>query len=142
MHETIKRFIHKMRLLSLASIDDMTFNIKISSQTPLSVYVANAFYAFDEESLSLIIASDCNSKHVKLSLKYPNIAVNIAKDSKIALLKGVQIKAIFEKASEAQKKIYLKRFIFARFAKTDFYALKIVWAKFTDNQLSEKIYFP
>lgn len=131
MHEKILQLIQEMRLLSLAVCDDE------------GVYIANAFYVFDEKSLSFIIASDENSKHIQLAYKNPKIALCIAKDTQIALLKGLQIKAELSKASKEQKKLYLNTFPFARFAKTSFYALSITWAKLTDNTLllSKKLEF-
>lgn len=129
MNDKIIEFINNNRLLSLAMQDND------------GVYIANAFYAFDILNKALIIASSPNSKHVRLATKAPNIAINIAKDNKVPLLKGLQIKAIFEKANEKQKKIYFAKFAFARLMNAEFYALRIYFAKFTNNILGQKIYF-
>ncbi|KAA6225150.1 MULTISPECIES: hypothetical protein [unclassified Campylobacter] len=124
MNEQIFNFIKKNKLLSLCIRDE------------IGVYTASCFYAFDELNLALIIASNENSKHIKLALKDSNIAINIAKLSKISLLKGIQAKAIFKIANEKQEKIYYKKFPFAKFA-NDFklYSLYLQWAKLTDNSL-------
>ncbi|MPV97325.1 hypothetical protein [Campylobacter hepaticus] len=110
----------------------------------IGVYIANAFYAFDEENLAFIIASHEHTKHIKLTSQNPNIALNIAKDNKIAFLKGIQAKAEFKIASKEQIKIYFSRFPFARLDKSaKIYALELFWLKFTDNalKLSKKLEF-
>lgn len=127
MPPQILSFLHKMRLLSLAVQDEN------------GVYIANAFYAFDEVNLSLIIASHESSKHIKLALENNNVALNIAKDSKIALLQGLQIKALLSEANEAQERMYHAKFPFAKLSKfaqnkPNFYALKLLYIKMTDNK--------
>lgn len=131
MDEKIIKFIKSMQLLSWSMCD-----IK-------GVYTASAFYTFDEENHALIFASEEKSKHIQLAFKNPNIAVNIAKESKIAFLKGLQIKALFNKASKEQEKLYYQAFPFARLAKAEIYILEIYWAKFTDNTslLGKKLEF-
>ncbi|AXP09049.1 hypothetical protein N4T57_01815 [Campylobacter hepaticus] len=132
MDKKILEFIKSERLLSWAMIDE------------IGVYIANAFYAFDEENLAFIIASHEHTKHIKLTSQNPNIALNIAKDNKIAFLKGIQAKAEFKIASKEQIKIYFSRFPFARLDKSaKIYALELFWLKFTDNalKLSKKLEF-
>ena len=124
MHTKILNYIKSQKLLSWAMIDET------------GVYTASAFYAFDEKNLNFIIASHENSKHIKLATQNKSIAVNIAKESKIPLLKGIQAKAFFKEASLEQIEIYYSKFNFARFDKSaKIYALEIFWAKFTDNSL-------
>ncbi|MDL0103548.1 hypothetical protein NYG95_04905 [Campylobacter felis] len=123
MNEKILHFFKNHKLLSLAMCDDE------------GVYSASAFYAFDEENLALIIASYEDTKHIKLAFLNPNIAINIAKESKIALLKGVQAKAIFMEASNEQEKIYFAKFPFAKLSNAKIYALNLSWVKLTDNTL-------
>lgn len=130
MHEKINNFIKENRLLNLAVQDEK------------AVYIASVFYTFDEPNLSLIFASEARTKHVKLALKNPNIAFSIAKDSPIAFIKGLQAKASFALASELQRKMYLSSFPMARLIQAEFYALTMTWAKFTDNSLAQKLYFP
>lgn len=123
MNEKILHFFKNHKLLSLAMCDDE------------GVYSASAFYAFDEENLALIIASYEETKHIKLAFKNPNIAINIAKESKIALLKGIQAKAIFKEATKKQEDIYYAKFSFAKLSNAKIYALNLSWAKLTDNTL-------
>lgn len=119
MDERILEFIKNEQLLSWAMSDEK------------GVYIANAFYVFDEKNLAFIIASHEDTKHIKLASKNPSIALNIAKESKIAFLKGIQAKAKFKSASKEQIKIY--------FSKLDksakIYALELDWLKFTNNAL-------
>ena len=123
MDKRILKFMQKSKLLSWAMRDES------------GVYTASAFYAFDERNLSLIIASDENSKHIKLAQLEPRVAVNIAKLDKIAFLKGVQAKALFQGADDRQMGLYYKKFPFAKLHKTNIYALNLLWVKFTDNTL-------
>ncbi|EOH3945306.1 hypothetical protein ACL646_001406, partial [Campylobacter jejuni] len=105
---------------------------------------ASAFYAFDEKNLAFIIASHEDTKHIRLASENSSIALNIAKESKIAFLKGVQAKAEFKMASKEQKKIYFSKFPFAILDKSaKIYALELFWLKFTNNALglSKKLEF-
>lgn len=125
MDKRITKFIQKHELLS--------FCVREND----GVYTASAFYVFDEQNLAFLIASNPQSLHILLAKISPKIALNIAKKSKIALLQGIQARALFEKASKEQEKIYYSKFPFAKFEKThEIYALKITWLKFTDNALN------
>ena len=126
MDNRIKKYLQKNKLLSWAMQDED------------GVYCANAFYAFDEKNLSLIIASHTNTKHIKLAKIKPKVSVNIAKLSKIPLLQGVQIQAFFSKANQEQIKLYYKRFPFAKIQNGTCFALRIEYVKFTDNALLGK----
>ncbi|EAH6126767.1 hypothetical protein AB8680_001126 [Campylobacter jejuni] len=125
MDERILEFIKNEQLLSWAMIDEK------------GVYTASAFYVFDEKNLTFIIASHEDTKHIRLASENSSIALNIAKESKIAFLKGVQAKAEFKMASKEQMKIYFSKFPFAKLDKSaKIYALELFWLKFTDNTLS------
>ncbi|EAK2176620.1 hypothetical protein ACX6CC_000776 [Campylobacter coli] len=124
MDERILEFIKNEQLLSWAMSDEK------------GVHIANAFYVFDEKNLAFIIASHEDTKHIKLASKNPSIALNIAKESKIAFLKGIQAKAKFKSASKEQIKIYFSKFPFAKLDKSaKIYALELDWLKFTNNAL-------
>lgn len=123
MDKKILEYIKSMQLLSLAVREDE------------EVYIANVFYAFDESNLALIFSSYEESKHIQLAFLNPKIALSIAKEDKIALLKGLQAKALFKEASKEQEQIYYKKFPFARLSHAKLYALELFWAKFTDNTL-------
>ncbi|HEG6759439.1 TPA: hypothetical protein SE791_001029 [Campylobacter jejuni] len=132
MDERILEFIKNEQLLSWAMIDKK------------GVYTASAFYVFDEKNLAFIIASHEDTKHIRLASENSSIALNIAKESKIAFLKGVQAKAEFKIASKEQMKIYFSKFSFAKLDKSaKIYALELSWLKLTDNTLglSKKLEF-
>lgn len=132
MDKKIIDFIKSEQVLSWAMIDD------------IGVYTASAFYAFDEKKLALVIASHENTKHIKLAIQNSNIALNIAKENKIAFLKGIQAKAEFKLASKEQSEIYFSKFPFAKLDKSAIiYALELYWVKLTDNALglSKKLEF-
>ncbi|EEO8717522.1 hypothetical protein G6T64_000107 [Campylobacter jejuni] len=132
MDERILEFIKNEQLLSWAMIDEK------------GVYMASAFYAFDEKNLAFIIASHEDTKHIRLASENSSIALNIAKENKIAFLKGVQAKAEFKIASKEQVKIYFSKFPFAKLDKSaKIYALELFWLKFTNNALglSKKLEF-
>lgn len=129
MNEKIKTFLQNNILLSWAMQDDD------------GVYCANAFYAFDNENLSLIIASHTDTRHIELSNKNPRVSVNVAKFGNIASLKGIQIKALTMRASKEQEHLYYARFPFARLKGGTCFALQILYAKFTDNALGKKLEF-
>ena len=132
MDERILEFIKNEQLLSWAVIGEK------------GVYTASAFYAFDEKNFAFIIASHEDTKHIRLASENSSIALNIAKESKIAFLKGVQAKAEFKMASKEQMKIYFSKFPFAKLDKSaKIYALELFWLKFTNNALglSKKLEF-
>ena len=138
-------YIHSMRLLSWAMCDDLSFedenlsgkdkaNLKQDTQNkPFGVYTASAFYAFDEKDFALLIASHENTKHIHLAKKFNLISINIAKDSSIATLKGLQMTGIFKIADSRQEKIYYEKFAFARLSGAKCFALNINDVKMTDN---------
>lgn len=123
MDKRILKFIQGSKLLAWAMRDEV------------GVYTASAFYAFDAKNLALIIASDEESRHIRLARLEPSVAVNIAKFGKIALLKGVQAKALFQAASKEQARLYYENFPFAKMHNAGIYALNLLWVKFTDNAL-------
>ena len=156
MDVRLKGFLQKMHILTLSVIDSLdsrklsqilsqidSAESRFSESSQLfSVHCASCFYAFDKQNLSLIFKSDKKSRHITLALQNPIVGVNIATQTKILKhIKGVQIKALFNHASDSQKALYYARFPFARLGKGEIYALKILWAKYTDNSLlrSEKI---
>ena len=127
MNAKIVEFLSQNKLLSWAMRDGE------------GVYCANAFYAFDEGSKSLVIASHEDTKHIKLAFLSPFVSVNVAKVSSLPTLKGIQIKAKFARASKAQEKLYYKRFAFAKIVGGACFALSIDYAKLTNNALGKKI---
>lgn len=113
------------------------------------VYSANCYYAFDnisckKEIFCLLIKSNPKSKHIRLALHNPQVALTIAKDTnKIQNIQGLQMKAILGHSSPLQNQLYHSVFPFARLWRGKVFALQIKWAKYTDNTslLSKKIIF-
>ena len=125
MDERILKFILKMNILTMAMSDENN-----------EIYIANAFYVFDEHNLSFIISSSKDSKHIKLAKLNKNIAISVYKNSKIKFLQGIQVKAIFKDALNFQKNMYYEKYPFAKFYKeSEVFSLSIKWLKFTDNKL-------
>lgn len=136
MNEKITDFIRKQHLLSLSVIE--------KDSSLLEVYSASCYYAFDEENLCLLFKSAQDSKHIQLCALNPKVGVIIAKDSKnLGSIQGLQIKAFFKQATQAQKNLYYTAYPFAKLGKGEVFALEILWAKYTDNKLllSEKLIF-
>ncbi|MDD6055720.1 MAG: hypothetical protein SOW25_03305 [Helicobacter sp.] len=129
MHKEIKKFLNNSHLLTLSVLDSSDLN-------SLEVYSANCYYVFYEECLSLIFKSEAASKHIQLAEVNPLVGVSVAKDSShLADIEGVQIKAEFKKAKEAEIKAYYKRFPFARLGGGEIFSLEIYFAKYTNNKL-------
>lgn len=123
INDKLRKYLASNKLLCLGVRDEV------------GVYVSNAFYAFDEDDLALIIASHADTKHIKLAAKDGNVGVNVATMGSLAKLKGVQIKALLQKASVEQERLYYATFPFAKVRNAECYALRILYAKFTDNSL-------
>lgn len=125
INEKITDFIDEHHLLSLCVIHN---------NMP---YCASCFYAFDKENLSLIIASNPKTIHIK-SLNQSNniIAGTIALDTKIvSKIKGIQLKGEVSKATKSQHILYLNRFKYATLLMPTLWQIRIDWIKFTDNKL-------
>lgn len=139
MDKKIIEFLQSSKLLSFGVVEGVESS---ADSTNLLVYMANCYYAFDIDSLSLVIKSKPSTKHITLALLNPHIGVSIADDStNLAKSKGIQIKAYFKLADSMQKKAYYKQFPFAMLVSGEVYALEILWAKYTNNALSSKIIF-
>jgi len=128
--DKIALFINKHHILSLAtSCEGMP-------------QVANLFYAFDEESVSSIVASDEKTEHIQNVVKNKNIAGSIALGTKeVGKIQGVQFKGSMEKVDD--KKLYFKRFPYAKLMKPTLWKIKLDTIKYTDNTLGfgKKLYW-
>lgn len=132
MHEKIRAFIESAHLLSLSAID-------ARDSKEIGVYGASCYYTFFVPTLSLCFKSALDSKHIQLATRNPNLSVIIAKDSKhLAEIEGVQIKAYFRTSSKEEQSAYYTRFPFARLGNGAVFALEILYAKYTNNQLLQK----
>ncbi len=122
MQQVMRDFLDSRHLLSMGVMDED------------GVYMANCFYAFDEEELALIIKSNQDTRHIQLASINPSIGVSVALDTKnLSKIKGLQIKAQMAKATLREENIYYQKYPFARWIKGDVFALRILWAKYTNN---------
>ena len=126
----IIRFIRKHHVFTLAT----TVN-----QQP---WCACCFYVFDEQTISLVFTSDTDTRHISEALSNPQVAGNIALETKIiGLIQGLQFSGILHQLEgedyEKAKNQYLKRFPYAApfLGATAIWNLEISMMKMTDNKL-------
>ena len=123
--ERIETFIAKHHLLTLATCND---------ETP---FCCSAFYAYDKQTKSFIIASDTKTNHIKNAAKNPKVAANIHLETKeVGKIEGLQIEGKLTKCEEKRlKELYFKTFPYALAMRPTLWELKPSRFKFTDNKL-------
>ena len=125
MDERIVKFLKKMHLASVCAIDD--------DGQP---YAFSAFYAFDEISFSLLLASSHESSHVKFLKNSKLVAGTVTLDTKIVgKIEGVQFQGVMSEASESGREIYFKRFFYAKAMDPKIWSISLEKVKFTSNTL-------
>lgn len=123
LDERILKFIKKEHLASICVIKD--------DGTP---HAFSAFYAFNSDEISLFIASDENTEHIKAIKNHPEISGTIALNTLIVgKIRGVQFNGTISVAEDVE--IYFKRFVFARSMNAKIYKILLKSIKFTDNTL-------
>ena len=121
-------FINEHHLLTLATSKD---NLS---------YCCNVFYVYNEENNSLIFSSDIKTKHATDFIENPNVAANIALETKdVEKIQGVQLLGKItelkgEELNNATKQ-YLKEFLYAEKMKPKLWELKLTFVKMTHNKL-------
>ncbi|MFA6922704.1 MAG: pyridoxamine 5'-phosphate oxidase family protein [Bacteroidales bacterium] len=103
-------------------------------------YCSTMFYVFLEKEQMFVFTSDNDTKHIEDILKNKNVAGAIALEtSVIGKIQGVQFTGTIKKCDgdffDYAKKIYLKRFPVAVFAKLTLWGIKVDFIKLTDNRL-------
>ncbi len=102
-------------------------------------YAANCFYAFDQNDLALIFASDKETHHMRQIAKNPTVSGTIALcEKKIHKIQGVQFLGNVREASIDQCRLYVNTFPIAKVMNPSIWALELVWVKMTDNTLGFK----
>lgn len=97
---------------------------------------ATLFYAFDPSSCELIVATDPKTRHGQSALRNPKVAGSIALETEeIGRIQGVQFSGRWQKANQEAKKLYFKRFPYARILHPQLWSIEITYAKLTDNRL-------
>ena len=134
MDEKIVNFLKSQHVMSLCVCDEN------------EVYSCSAFYAFSDNFKAIVFASDENTKHMKMGLKNPKIALNIALQTRIpGRIKGIQaqgiLKSICEFSADEQsefKNLYFRAFPYALVLNPSLYVISLSWIKFTNNALAKK----
>ena len=125
MDERIVKFLKKMHLASVCTIDDEG-----------QPYAFSAFYAFDELNFSLLLASSDESSHVKFLKNSKLVAGTIALDTKIVgKIEGVQFQGVMREAKENEIEIYFKRFFYSKAMNPKIWSISLEKLKFTSNVL-------
>lgn len=121
--ERILKFIKNEHLASICVVKN--------DGTP---HAFSAFYAFDDDEISLFIASDENTQHIKAIKNNPEISGTIAINTLIVgKIRGIQFNGTISVADNTN--IYFKRFAFARAMSAGIYKILLKSIKFTDNTL-------
>jgi uncharacterized protein YhbP (UPF0306 family) len=117
-------FISEHHLLSLSTCKD---NLP---------YSASCFYAFFEEEMRFVIASDEDTQHMKNLKDNPNFSAVIALETKeVGKIRGIQFSGKLKKATTKEKALYLKTYPYALALNPTLWSLHIDYVKFTDNRL-------
>ena len=103
-------------------------------------WCASCFYAFDEENKYLIFKTDNQSRHMQEALKQGFVAGTVLPDKlKTGIVKGIQFqgKMIVEdkKSLKQAKKVYYRKFPYAKVMAGDIAVIKLTLVKLTDNKL-------
>ncbi|MFI3292209.1 MAG: pyridoxamine 5'-phosphate oxidase family protein [Rikenellaceae bacterium] len=124
MESKIVKFIDKHHVMTLATQSDQ------------GVYCANAFYAFDSESGSLIFSSGVDTRHGSEMTANRQVAASIVLETKIVgKIQGAQIIGNIEESSSADKTLYISKFPYAAVVDLQLWRLRIDHLKLTDNTL-------
>jgi len=98
--------------------------------------VCSLFYAYDETTVSFVVASNEETTHIQHIKQNQNIAGNILLETKtVGKIQGVQFFGEFIKPeSEKLKEIYFKAFAHAKIMKPKLWQIKVNYFKMTDNR--------
>jgi len=103
-------------------------------------WCANCFYAFNEETMSMIFTSDFETRHIKEAVQNRSVAGNVVLEtSVIGKIQGIQFSGdlflVNGNKAKQTNTVYLKRFPFTTLMNTTLWELRIDYAKMTDNRL-------
>lgn len=122
--EKIETFLAKHHLLSLATVRD---NLPHS---------ANLFYAYDEERVTFIVASETKTEHIQNVLCNANVSGTVALETdEIGKIEGIQFRATMEKIVHKEGSIYFKQFPYAKVMNPQLWRIELTHIKLTDNRL-------
>lgn len=103
-------------------------------------WCANCFYAFDEETMTLVFTSAFGTRHISEALQNSQVAGNVVLEtSVVGKIQGIQFTGLLTmpegSAAERVNALYLKKFPFAVLMNTTLWEFRIDYAKMTDNRL-------
>ena len=132
----ITSFIHKHHIFALATVADG------------KPWTATCFYTYLQEQNLFIFTSGHETLHAKQMLENPQVAGNIALETKIiGKIQGLQfsgqVRELQGKELQMGKLAYIKRFPVAAVMETVLWGLAPEMFKFTDNKLGfgRKLYW-
>ena len=128
MNRAIMDFLHQNYVLSLSVCENNRS------------WSVNCFYAFEEQSKSLIFISHGNTDHYRMLTQNPYVSGTIAAQTQnVTHIQGVQYtgKAVTPVGDSIKQcnSIYYQRFPFAKFVMAKLWKLEINYLKYTDNTL-------
>ena len=130
--EKVETFLAKHHLLSLATASD---------NHPQS---ASLFYAYDPETVTLVVASDIKTEHIQNVLTNPNVSGTVALETDvIGKIEGIQFTATMKMAQEQEGACYFKAFAYAKVMQPQLWLIRLERIKLTDNRLGfgKKLYW-
>ena len=93
-------------------------------------------YCYDAERNLLIFTSDMATRHAQQMARNPCVAASVVLETKVVgRVQGLQLCGKAERADEAARRAYLKRFPYAVLAELTLWAIAPDFMKFTDNTL-------
>lgn len=128
MDERIKNFILGQKNLTLCTSENN------------QPYCASCFYAFIREENILVFKSAKTTKHISQALVNNKVAGTILPDlDDPGTIKGIQFTGIFippiDNHLEKLRKVYYKKFPFARAVAGDLWVIELISIKMTENTL-------
>ena len=126
--QKITDFIKRHHVITVATVNDG------------QPWCFNAFYAFDEETQSFVIASHDDTRHIQEVLQNKKVAGSVVLETEIVgKVQGLQFSGemtLCEDEDEKQaKKVYVKRFPLTTLTPKILWRISIFDAKYTDNTL-------
>lgn len=121
----IEKFISAHHVLTLATAS-------LSGEP----YCCNCFYAYDKATATFLFTSALDTRHAQMMLQNKRVAASIVLETRtVGKVQGLQITGQIEPATEAGKKLYVKRFPYAALAELTLWRLQADFMKLTDNTL-------
>ena len=123
--EKIVSFLDEHHVMSLATCGDEELS------------VCNLFYAFDEDTLSFVVASSDDTLHVQNIMQNSKVAGSVVLETKtVGKIQGLQFRGEFKALENARlKKLYFKTFPYAIAMMPKLWEIKVDYFKLTDNRL-------